>query len=274
MWTSTAPVLPALSDYSLHPRHTRPTGPGTQSPTTQSWFAFHIEVFALVPSHLGSSHSMFVDAGLDLCAPRAHMAVMATPRTHCHFTMQVCALRVPELCDDHTPPSRFVANSLAEPRYRSLNTLVLPDPLLTQGGPVTFLACTLRSLFVSSCDLAHHGLYCSLVCACAHHSSLQRLLFRCLSSLSLRAHMDELRNMRLPLGSTGWNHSYYTGIPHSAPHTLQQPQAGGSSPPLCKHRSPHESHMVQRLKALCPAHKLYTVLPVHRFRRAHSHCHK
>ena len=35
--------------------------------------------------------------------------------------------------------------------------------------------------------------------------------FLCLSFLSLRARMDELQNMRLPLGTTGWNHSYYTG---------------------------------------------------------------
>ena len=25
--------------------------------------------------------------------------------------------------------------------------------------------------------------------------------------LCLRAHLDELQNMRLPLGTTGWNHS-------------------------------------------------------------------
>ena len=76
---------------------------------------------------------------------------------------------LPELCDDHTPPLRLVTNSLVEPRYRSVNTLVLPDPLLTQGGPVTFPACALHYLFVCSCDLAHHGLCCSHVCA---HSSL------------------------------------------------------------------------------------------------------
>ena len=87
---------------------------------------------------------MFVDAGVDPCAPLAHLAVMVTPRTHCHFTMQARAPRVPELCDDHTLPSCLVTNSLAEPSYRSVNTLVLPDPLLTQGGPVTFLACALQ----------------------------------------------------------------------------------------------------------------------------------
>ena len=37
---------------------------------------------------------------------------------------------------------------------------------------------------------------------------------------------------------------------------------------LCRCRLPHGSHMVQRLQALCPAHRLHTVPSVHRFRRA------
>ena len=111
------------------------------------------------------------------CAPRAHLAVMVTPRTHCHFMMQARAPRLPELCDDHTPPSCLVTNSLAQPGYRSVNTLVLPDPLLTQGGPVTFLACALHQLFVRSCDLAHHGLHCSHICVCTHHSSFAASAF-------------------------------------------------------------------------------------------------
>ena len=41
--------------------------------------------------------------------------------------MQARALRVPELCDDHTSPSCLVTNSLAKPRYRSLHTLVLTE---------------------------------------------------------------------------------------------------------------------------------------------------
>ena len=53
---------------------------------------------------------------------------------------------------------------------------------------MTFLACALHQLFVRSCDLAHHGLHCSHVCVCTHHSSLQHLLFcvrfRC-SSVSI-----------------------------------------------------------------------------------------
>ena len=108
------------------------------------------------------------------CAPRAHLAVTTTPRTHCHFTMQARALRVSELRDDHAPPSCLVTNLLVELRYRSVDTLVVPDPLLTQGGPVAFLAYALHQLCVRSCELAHHGLCCSHVCACTHHS-LQHL---------------------------------------------------------------------------------------------------
>ena len=94
MLTSTAPVLPALSEYSLHPRHTRPTNPGTQFPTTQSWFAFHTAVPAHVPSLLGSSRSVFVHAGDDPCAPRAHLPVMAIPCTHCpRHDAGTCATR-------------------------------------------------------------------------------------------------------------------------------------------------------------------------------------
>ena len=37
---------------------------------------------------------------------------------------------------------------------------------------------------------------------------------------------------------------------------------------LCRCRPPHESHMMQRLQALCPAHRSHTVPSVHRFRFA------
>ena len=166
------------------------------------------------------------------------MAVIVTPRTHCHFMMQARALRVPELCDDHTPPSCLVTNSLAKLEYRSVNTLVLPDPWLTRGGPVTFSACALHQIFVRSCDLAHHGLFCSHVCVCTHH-----LPFRCLPLLSSRAHMDEPQCMRLPLGTTERNHSHYTVNSLSALHSLQQLQAGASSPsPVQMSASTRESH--------------------------------
>ena len=123
-----------------------------------------------------------------------------------------------------------------------MNTLVLPDPWLTQEGPVTFPACALYQLFVRSCDLAHHGLHCSHVGVCTHHSSLQHLLF-CVRFYCRSVHKDELQNMRLPLGTTEWNHSYYTGNSLSALHTLQQFQAGASSPsPVQISASTRESH--------------------------------
>ena len=94
---------------------------------------------------------------------------------------------------------------------------------------MTFLACALHQLFVRSCDLAHRGLCCSHVCVCTHHSS-QHLPFRCLPSQSFSAHMDEPQGMRLPLGTTEWNHSYYTVNQLSALHSLEQLQAGATSP--------------------------------------------
>ena len=46
-----------------------------------------------------------------------------------------------------------------------------------------------------------------------------------------------------PHGTTWWNHSYYTRIPLSAPHSLQQLQSGASSPPSVKiSTSTRESH--------------------------------
>ena len=133
---------------------------------------------------------------------------------------------------------------------------------------MTLPACALHQLFVRSCDLAHHGLYCSHVLAHTHHSSLQHLSFRCLPSLFFRAHMGEHQNMRLPRGTTGRNHFYYTDILHSTPHSLQQLHLVRAHRLLCRYRPPHGSHMVQRLQALCPAHRLHIVPSVHKFRRA------
>ena len=196
------------------------------------------------PQSLRTFHLTLAPLARCLCMQGPPLCIAGTPggdgnspRTHCHFMMQARALRVPELCDDHTPPSCLVTNSLAKPRYRS------PDPLLTQGGPVTFLACVSHELFVRSCDLAHHGLCCSHVCVCTHHSSLQHLPFLCLPLLISCAHMDEPQCMRLPLGTTEWNHSYYTGNSLSALHSLQQLQAGASSPsPVQMSASSRESH--------------------------------
>ena len=158
--TCTAIVLPALSDYSFHPR-------------------------------------------------RAHLAVKVTPRTHCNFVMQARALRVPEVCVNHTPPSCLVAYPFTKMEYRVLYTLVLPDPRLTQDGPVTFPACALYQLFVRSrsCDLAHEGLHCSHFCAYTHRSLFLRLSL-VFAFFSFCSHMEEHQNVRPSTGTTEWNHSY------------------------------------------------------------------
>ena len=52
----------------------------------------------------------------------------------------------------------------------------------------------------------------------------------CLPSLFFSSQMEKQHNVRPPLGTTEWNHSYFTGNPLSALHSLQQLQAGASSP--------------------------------------------
>ena len=115
-----------------------------------------------------------------------------------------------------------------EPRYRSLDTVVLPDPLLTQGGPVTCVHCTTFSYGRATWHIRVCILFTCLYLYTPQLLAASALL--CPSLSFFRAHMDELQNMRLPLGTTGWNDSYYTGIPLSALHSLQQLQTGASSP--------------------------------------------
>ena len=170
--TCTAPVLPALSDYSFHPR-------------------------------------------------RAHLAVMVIPRTHCHFVMQARALRVPEVCFNHTPPSCLVAYPFTKMEYRVLYTLVLPDPWLTQDGPVTSPVSALYQFVAWSCDLAHDCLHCSHFCAYTHRSLFLRLSLVFAFS-SFCSHMEEHQNVRPSTSTTEWNLSYYTGNSLSAPHFFQQ----------------------------------------------------
>ena len=153
---------------------------------------------------------------------------MITPRTHCHFMMQARALRVPELCDNHTPPSCLVTNSLAKPRFRSVYTSVLPDPLLTHGGSLTFPVCALYQLFVRLCVLAHHGLHCSHVCAYTHHSLLLHLSL-VFAFVTFSSQMEKHQNVRPPTGTTEWNHSHCTGNSLSALHSHQQLKDGTSS---------------------------------------------
>ena len=55
--------------------------------------------------------------------------------------------------------------------------------------------------------------------------------FRCLPSLFFSAHMVKISTCGCLMALQGWNHSCYTCIPHSAPHSLQQLQSGACSPP-------------------------------------------
>ena len=105
--------------------------------------------------------------------------------------------------------------------YRALNTLVLPDPWLTQEGPVTFPACALYQLFVRSCNLAHDGQHCTHFCANTHRSLLLHLSL-VFALVSLCSQMEEHQNVRPSTGTTEWNHSYYTGNSLSALHSFQQ----------------------------------------------------
>ena len=146
---------------------------------------------------------------------------MVTPRTHCHFVMQARALRVPEACVNHSPPSCMVAYPFTKMEYQVLCTLVLPDPWLTQEGPVTLPACALYQLFVRSCDLAHHGLHSSHFCACTHHSLLLHLSL-VFAFVSFCSQMEEHQNVQPSTGTTEWNHSYLSGNSLSALHSLQQ----------------------------------------------------
>ena len=182
--------------------------------------------------------------------------------------MQAWALRVRVLFDDHTFPSCLVAHPLAKMMYRSVNTLVLPDPWLTQESPVTFPACASHQLFVRSCDLAHHGLYCSHVRVRTHHSSLQHLPF----CVRLRCHPVSIW---MDISTCGFLLAPQGGITRTARasrtphHTLSNSHNLVRAPrSLCRNRPPHGSHMMQCLQALCLAHRLHTAPSAHRFRPA------
>ena len=129
--------------------------------------------------------------------------------------MQARGLRVPEVCVNHTPPSCLVAYPFTKMEYQALNTLVLPDPWLTQEGPVTFPACALYQLFVRSCNLACDGQHCSHFCAYTHRSLVFALV-------SFSSQMEEHQNVRPSTGTTELNHSYYTGNALSALHSSKQ----------------------------------------------------
>ena len=140
------------------------------------------------------------------------MTVTTTSRTHCHFVKQARALRVPEVCVYHIPPSCLVARPFTKMEYRVLYTL---------EDPMTFPACALHQLFVLLCDLVHDGQHCSHFCANTHRSLLLHLSL-VFAFVYLCSQMEERQNVRPSTGTTEWNHFYYTGNSLSALHSSQQ----------------------------------------------------
>ena len=142
--------------------------------TPQSLRTFHL---TLVPLSL----SVFVDVGVDPCAPRTHLAVMVIARTHCHFTMQAYALRSsappPRSPSPHhlwMPPRRTSLSQRTSLRNsRSSSSLSDASNRIISRGPwlhllrTTFSAprvpdpfCVIRSLSLSSRFAgAHPALY-------------------------------------------------------------------------------------------------------------------
>ena len=85
----------------------------------------------------------------------------------------------------------------------------------------------------------------------------------CLPSLFFCSQMEKQQNVRPPLGTTGWNHSYYTGNSLSAPHSLQKLQAGASSSSSVQMlASTRESHDAAPSSAVsCPQVTLSATYP-------------
>ena len=131
---------------------------------------------------------------------------------------------------------------------------------------MTFPACAMHQLFVRACDLAHHGLFCSHVCACTHHSSLQHPPFGVLSSPLFGSQMEEQQNVPQPNWATWWNHSCYTGIPWlSALHCRQQLQSGACSTSTSQPLSLTQARTAQRPQVPRPARSRHPVLLYHTF---------
>ena len=65
-------------------------------------------------------------------------------------------------------------------------------------------------------------------CLCLHTSLLVAASFFGVCLRFFSSQMKKRQNVQPPLGTTEWNHSYYTGNTLSALHSLQQLQAGAS----------------------------------------------
>ena len=109
---------------------------------------------------------------------------------------------------------------------------------------------------------------CLVPSAYTHHSSLRLLLFgvcpRCFLVLTWM-NLSACGCLLAPLSGI----TLTTRVYGSQHYTLFNSYKLVRPPRLlCRCRPPHESHMVQRVQVLCPAHRSHTVPSVHRFRRA------
>ena len=147
--------------------------------------------------------------------------------------------------------------------YRVLNTLVLPDPWLTQEGPMSFPECALYQLFVWLCDLAHDGEHCS------HFVPTHIVACFCISLWCLRSSLSVLRwkstrmcsRLLAPLSGI----TLTIRAIHSLHYTLPSSSMMIRSPRLCSHWSPPRRLTALCPQALCPAHNHHTVSSAHKF---------
>ena len=125
-------------------------------------------------------------------------------------------------------------------------------------------------LFVRSFDLTSYSPYCSHFTAWTHHSTLQHLPSRCLSSPLFGSQVEEQQNLPQPNWTTWWNHSCCTGIPwlsalHCLYNLVRVPR---------RLRSPchsHRSRTAQRHQVPCPARSRRSVRLSLIFRWASTH---
>ena len=122
------------------------------------------------------------------------------------------------------------------------------------GRPGDIPSVCIVPAFCQVVRFAHHGLYCSHVCACHTPQLVAGSLFGVCLRYFFSSQTEEQQNGRLPLGTTEWNHSYYTGNSLSALHSLQQLQAGASPPsPAQMSASTRVSHGAAPLSSVsCP----------------------
>ena len=141
-----------------------------------------------------------------------------------------------------------------------MDTLVLPRP---RHIPSVCIAQAFRQVVRLG---ASWSVLFPCLCLHTHHSSLRLLLFgvcpRCPLVLTWM-NLSACGCLLAPLSGI----TLTTRAIRSQDYTLFNSYRLVRPPrPLCKCRHPHETHMVQRLQVLCPAHRSHSVPPVHRFR--------